>query len=112
MGIIFVAGMTLTPINIVLGGLLPVIVEPSKMGRVSAWIDPIMMFGQSATLGMIALLYPQIISLGLLYAAMAVLLYGVFLIYLFTLPEMMGREEQRYSQSIKESAEQEVHGTV
>ncbi|ANE46584.1 MFS transporter [Paenibacillus swuensis] len=87
--LVFVTGMVLTPINIVLGGWMPELVEPTKMGRVMAWIDPVMMAGQSLTLGCIALFYPSVISLFMLYVFTGVLLLGVFTIYGLTLPRLI-----------------------
>ncbi|CDN44370.1 MFS transporter [Paenibacillus sp. P22] len=91
--LILVMGIILAPLNIVIGGWLPKLVEPSKMGRVSAWIDPIMMAGQTLMLGLIAWLYPSRFTLLGLYLFIAVLLLLTFVIYIFTLPRFVREEE-------------------
>jgi predicted MFS family arabinose efflux permease len=94
LALVLVLGTVLAPINIALGGWLPHIVDPAKMGRVSAWIDPVLMFGQSATLGLISLLYPRFISLEVIYAMMAVVTLAAFVFFLLTLPRLAKRAEQ------------------
>ena len=85
---VLVIGLFLAPVNIAIGGWLPAIVEPSYMGRVNAWIDPLLMLSQSIALGLIALLYPHIVGLSVIYYGIALAIFTVFLIYLFTLPKL------------------------
>lgn len=86
---VFVIGACIGPINIAIGGWLPKIVHPKLMGRVSGWIDPLMMFAQSMTLGIIALLFPRIIeTIDYLYYGMAMVILLVFFLYAFTLPKL------------------------
>jgi hypothetical protein len=77
---------------------MPKIVHPKLMGRVSGWIDPLMMFAQSITLGLIAVLFPKIISnIEYLYYGMATVILLVFLFYALTLPKLS--RELEYSQA-------------
>jgi MFS family permease len=87
--IVFVIGTCLGPINIAIGGWMPKIVHPKLMGRVSGWIDPLMMLAQSITLGLIAFLFPKIIvTIDYLYYGMAIIILLVSLFYAFTLPRL------------------------
>ncbi|MGG4490805.1 MFS transporter [Metabacillus idriensis] len=95
---VFLIGTCIGPINIAIGGWMPKIVHPKLMGRVSGWIDPLMMFAQSITLGMIAVLFPKIISnVEYLYYGMATVILLVFLFYALTLPKLS--RELEYSQA-------------
>ncbi|AJY74649.1 hypothetical protein [Paenibacillus beijingensis] len=71
LAVVLLAGIIMAPVNMALGGWLPQLVESSKMGRVSAWIDPVMMFYQTLMLGMITLFFPSILSLGMIYSFLA-----------------------------------------
>lgn len=87
--IVFIIGACLGPINIAIGGWMPKIVHPKLMGRVSGWIDPLMMFAQSLTLGLIALLFPKFIDrIDYLYYGIALIILLVSLFYAFTLPRL------------------------
>ncbi len=89
LAIVFIIGICLGPINIAIGGWMPKIVHPKLMGRVSGWIDPLMMFAQSLTLGLIAILFPKVIaSIDYLYYGMAVIILIVALFYALTLPKL------------------------
>jgi hypothetical protein len=95
---VFIIGTCIGPINIAIGGWMPKIVHPKLMGRVSGWIDPLMMFAQSITLGLIAVLFPKIISnIEYLYYGMATVILLVFLFYALTLPKLS--RELEYSQA-------------
>lgn len=94
---VFIIGTCIGPINIAIGGWMPKIVHPKLMGRVSGWIDPMMMFAQSLTLGMIAVLFPKVISkVEYLYYGMATVILLVFLFYALTLPKLS--KELEYAQ--------------
>ncbi|WP_243291659.1 MFS transporter [Bacillus sp. FJAT-47783] len=81
-------GICIGPVNIVIGGWMPKIVDPKFMGRVSGWIDPVMMFAQSLTLAVIAVLFPKFVpSVDFIYYGMAVILLGIFLFYAKFLPK-------------------------
>jgi len=94
--IVFIIGTCLGPINIAIGGWMPKIVHPKLMGRVSGWIDPLMMFAQSMTLGLIALLFPKIIEeIDFLYYGIAAIILLVSLFYAFTLPKLSEAFERK-----------------
>ncbi|CAM5448967.1 MFS transporter [Bacillus safensis FO-36b] [Bacillus safensis subsp. safensis] len=70
------------------GGWLPRIVHPRLMGRVSGWVDPLTMFAQSMTLGLIAVLFPKLITNVSLYLLRNGLYYFTRLPFLLiTLPK-------------------------
>jgi hypothetical protein len=87
--LILFTGIVLAPVNIAIGGWLPELVDPQRMGRVSAWIDPLMMTAQSIALGSIALLFPAFISLKTAYIFMGFGLFTVFIFYLIALPRLV-----------------------
>ncbi|BBP88898.1 hypothetical protein BsIDN1_25160 [Bacillus safensis] len=78
----FVIGTCIGPVNIVIGGWLPRIVHPRLMGRVSGWVDPLTMFAQSMTLGLIAVLFPKLITnVSYIYYGMGFIILLVFLFF-------------------------------
>lgn len=84
----FALGMCIGPINIAIGGWMPKIVHPKLMGRVSGMQDPFMMFAQSLTLGLVALLFPKFVSnIDYLYYGMGVIILLVFIFYFIALPK-------------------------
>ncbi|MBS2968646.1 MFS transporter [Metabacillus sp. KIGAM252] len=86
---VFFIGICLGPINIAIGGWMPKIVNPKLMGRVSGWIDPLMMTAQSLTLGFIALVFPKFIeTIDYIYYGMASVIFLVFIFYALTLPKL------------------------
>lgn len=102
----FLIGMCISPVNVVIGGWIPKIVHTKFMGRVSGWIDPFMMFSQSLTLGLIAILFPKLISnIDLMYFGMSVIIFAVFLFYAILLPKyerisIVHQKEQKRIQSL------------
>ncbi|MBC8081075.1 MAG: MFS transporter [Gorillibacterium sp.] len=90
----FVLGLFLAPVNIAIGGWKPAIVEPAYMGRVNAWIDPLMMLAHSIALGLIALVYPHFVGLSVIYYGIGIALFSVFLIYAITLPKLSRVDSQ------------------
>ncbi|WP_226666049.1 MFS transporter [Metabacillus litoralis] len=96
LGIVFIIGACLGPINIAIGGWMPKIVHPKLMGRVSGWIDPLMMLAQSLTLGIIAMIFPKVIvTIDYLYYGMAIIILFVSLFYAFTLPKLSRDLEEK-----------------
>ncbi|MRX73775.1 MFS transporter [Bacillus lacus] len=86
---VFLLGICIGPVNVAIGGWMPKIVHPRLMGRVSGWIDPMMMFAQSLTLGAIALLFPKIVvSIDYLYYGMGMIILAVSIFYAMTLPKL------------------------
>ncbi|WP_274654418.1 MFS transporter [Paenibacillus humicola] len=86
--LVLVTGAVLAPLNIAIGGWLPQIAEPAMMGRVTAWIDPVLMLGQSVALGVISALYPRSLSLEWIYIAVAAVVLISFVYYAATLPRL------------------------
>ncbi|TYR74951.1 MFS transporter [Rossellomorea vietnamensis] len=89
LSVIFLAALGLPLVNIAIGGWMPSIIEPKMMGRVQGWISPIMMLSQSITLGFIAVSFPAILSIEMLYWIVggSLMLVGVF--YTIILPKFM-----------------------
>ncbi|WLR42362.1 MFS transporter [Bacillus carboniphilus] len=88
-------GIIIGPLNVALSGWLPSIVDPTFMGRVNGWIDPIMMLAQSVSLGLIALLFPKIIvTVDWIYYGIALLMLVIGIFYALTLPKLNEQEEK------------------
>jgi MFS transporter, DHA3 family, macrolide efflux protein len=85
LGILFLSSLGLPFINIGIGGWMPKIIDPKMMGRVQGWINPLMMLSQSVTLGFIAVAYPKILTIPMLYWIVGGCLMIVGVFYLFTL---------------------------
>lgn len=86
LGVMVLLGIILAPINVVLGGWLPELVEPQSMGRVSAWIEPLNTTGQAIALGFISVAFPAIVNVTALYWILAVSMLIVSVYYLIALP--------------------------
>jgi MFS transporter, DHA3 family, macrolide efflux protein len=91
--LVLVAGVFVAPANAVMGGWIPELVDPSNMGRVSAWTEPLMTMGQSVALGMVALAFPTWVSINMLYiiAGIGVLIAGVY--YWLVLPSLNRKQQ-------------------
>ncbi|MGO0061956.1 MFS transporter [Brevibacillus fluminis] len=94
LSLVLVIGAILAPVNVVLGGWIPELVEASKMGRVSAWIEPLMMLAQSLALGFVALVFPLWVSVDVLYVLLGICVLLVGLYYALVLPALT-RDEKR-----------------
>ncbi|MBN3554727.1 MFS transporter [Fictibacillus nanhaiensis] len=81
------AGFSIPLINIGIGGWLPKIVDPKMMGRVQGWISPINMLSHTMTLGLIALFFPKILTVEMLFWVVGGCLIVVGLFYMLTLPK-------------------------
>jgi MFS transporter, DHA3 family, macrolide efflux protein len=94
LSVIFIAALGLPLVNIAIGGWMPSIIEPKMMGRVQGWISPLMMLSQSITLGFIAISFPAILSIEMLYWIVGgcLLLVGIF--YTIILPKYMKETEE------------------
>ncbi|MDR9853545.1 MFS transporter [Paenibacillus sp. VCA1] len=86
LGFMVLLGILLAPVNVVLGGWLPELVEPQNMGRVSAWIEPLNTTGQAIALGFISVAFPAIVGVTALYWILAVSMLIVSVYYLIALP--------------------------
>ncbi|WLR43188.1 MFS transporter [Bacillus carboniphilus] len=106
LSIVFIIGICLAPVNVAIGGWLPKVVHPKLMGRVSGWIDPLMMFSQSLTLTLIALLFPNIIAnIDYVYYGVSAILFIVFVFYFLTLPRLSMVMEKSYERKAKNRLE-------
>ena len=94
LSVIFLAALGLPFVNIAIGGWMPSIVEPKMMGRVQGWISPLMMLSQSITLGFIAISFPAVLSIEMLYWIVGgcLMLVGVF--YMIILPKFVKETEE------------------
>lgn len=86
--LILLAGITVAPINIVLGSWLPELVPSQRIGRVNALIEPVMMLGHSLALGVISFTFPGLITVTWLHFALAICTAGVSFFYLISLPRL------------------------
>ncbi|MED1741594.1 MFS transporter [Bacillus swezeyi] len=85
----FLAGICIGPVNTALGGWIPKIVHPKLMGRVSGWTDPLTMLAQSSALGLIAVLFPSIITdVDYIYYGLAGVILLAALYYFIALPKL------------------------
>jgi MFS transporter, DHA3 family, macrolide efflux protein len=91
--IVFLAALGLPLVNIAIGGWLPSIIDPKMMGRVQGWINPLMMLSQSITLGIIAVTFPAVVSVEILYWLVGGCLIIVGAFYTVILPKFMKEEE-------------------
>ncbi|WP_137790093.1 MFS transporter [Bacillus sp. E(2018)] len=88
------AGFSIPLINIGIGGWLPKIVDSKMMGRVQGWISPINMLSHTMTLGLIAVLFPKILTVEMLFCVVGGCLIVVGLFYMITLPKYDKDEEE------------------
>lgn len=103
-GISFIIALFLPVSNIGIGGWLPRIVDPQMMGRVQGLISPLMMLSQSITLGLIAISFPTIISIEVMFIIVGgcLLLVGIF--YFLVLPRYSQQGEIESSPSQQSEA--------
>lgn len=85
---VFIAGITVAPINIALGSWIPELVSPQHIGRVNALIEPVMMLGHSIALGGIALTFPSLVSVTWLHFILSISTVMVSFFYLTSLPRL------------------------
>ncbi|WP_409343008.1 MFS transporter [Paenibacillus sp. MBLB4367] len=93
LSLVLAVGAVLAPVNVVLGGWIPELVEASSMGRVSAWIEPLMMMGQSLALGLVALAFPAVVSVTMLYTIVGVCILAAGGYYWIALPALSRKQE-------------------
>ncbi|TMU88231.1 MFS transporter [Bacillus sp. BHET2] len=91
--IIFIAALGLPLVNIAIGGWMPSIINPKMMGRVQGWINPLMMLSQSITLGVIAVTFPSVVTVEMLYWLVGGCLIIVGIFYTIILPKYVKEEE-------------------
>jgi len=93
--LVFFAAIAVAPSNIAAGGWLPQIVDKKLMGRVQAWMNPIIMLGQFITLAIIAVAFPKFVSVEVPFYGLGLsfLLVGIY--YLFRLPKLVREYEKK-----------------
>lgn len=104
LSLIFMASLGMPFLNIGIGGWMPSIVDPKMMGRVQGWINPLMMFSQSITLGVIAVAFPKILTVEMLYWMVGGCLMLVGIYYLLTLPKLSMTEKNSKTASLLEQS--------
>jgi MFS family permease len=85
----FIMGIILAPVNVALSGWMTELVDPKLMGRVSGWVDPLMMLAHSVSLGIIAVIFPTYVNVDAIYFVIGFLLLAVGGYYLFVLPKLV-----------------------
>ncbi|SFA86817.1 MULTISPECIES: MFS transporter [unclassified Bacillus (in: firmicutes)] len=90
--IILFMGIVIAPVNVALSGWMTELVDPKFMGRVSGWVDPLMMFAQSLALGLIAVLFPAFFTVDAMYYGIGALMVGVGAYYLLVLPQFVNQQ--------------------
>jgi MFS transporter, DHA3 family, macrolide efflux protein len=104
LGLMFVSSLGLPFVNISIGGWMPSIIDPKMMGRVQGWINPLMMLSQSITLGVIAVSFPRILTVEMLYWMVGGCLMIVGIYYLISLPKYVSTEKISSSISVNEQS--------
>lgn len=101
-------GLCLGPINVGIGGWLPQIVDPKKMGRVQGCINPLMMLSQTLALGVIAITFPKFVNVDMLYYGVGVCLLLVGIFYFFALPHFARKHEIEQKRAIQITEEMTI----
>ncbi|WP_370225169.1 MFS transporter, partial [Cytobacillus sp.] len=94
LSLLFAAAVGLPLVNIAIGGWMPSIVDPKMMGRVQGWISPLMMLSQSLTLGFIAVSFPGLLKVEMLYWMVGGCLALVGVFYSLVLPRLTKKSEK------------------
>lgn len=94
MVLMFFSSLGLPFVNIAIGGWMPSIIDPKMMGRVQGWINPLMMLSQSLTLGVIAVSFPKVVTVEMLYWMVGGCLMLVGLYYMISLPKYVATNEK------------------
>ncbi|MEH7436916.1 MFS transporter [Neobacillus drentensis] len=106
LSIVFIMGVIIAPVNVALSGWMTELVDPKYMGRVSGWVDPLMMLAHSVSLGIIAVIFPAFVKVDTIYWAVGILLMVVGCYYLLVLPKLVTKEVKVADiQSVPTSAE-------
>jgi len=92
--VILAMGIILAPVNVALSGWMNELVDPKFMGRVSGWLDPLMMTSHSAALAIIAVIFPALIKVDSIYNAIGILMLIVGTYYLIILPRLVRKENK------------------
>jgi MFS transporter, DHA3 family, macrolide efflux protein len=92
LSIVLLMGVILAPVNVALNGWMTELVDPKLMGRVSGWVDPLMMLAHSISLGIIAVVFPAFVKVDTIYVAIGILMLIVGSYYLLVLPRLVKRQ--------------------
>jgi MFS transporter, DHA3 family, macrolide efflux protein len=90
--IVFIVGAIIAPVNVALSGWMTELVDPKFMGRVSGWVDPLMMLSHSISLGIIAVIFPAFVNVDALYWTVGLLLMLVGGYYFLVLPKLVAHQ--------------------
>lgn len=91
--LVFFAAIAVAPSNIAIGGWLPQIVDKKLMGRVQGWINPIVMGGQFLTLALIAVAFPNWVSVEIPFYGLGLCFLFVGIYYILRLPKLVKQFE-------------------
>ncbi|RDI47908.1 MFS transporter [Falsibacillus pallidus] len=94
MALVFLSSFGIPFANIGIGGWMPSIIDPKMMGRVQGWIGPLMMLSQSATLGFIAVSFPKVLTVEMLYWIVGGCMMAVGVFYAIILPKYIKGEKE------------------
>ncbi|SFU82642.1 MFS transporter [Alicyclobacillus macrosporangiidus] len=94
LSLVLLTGAIIAPVNIVIGGWIPELVDPSNMGRVNAWNDPLLMLGQSLSLAIVAIVFPNLINVDVLYMVVGMIIFVVSVFYGVTLPTLSRKQPE------------------
>ncbi|WP_442600656.1 MFS transporter [Paenibacillus sp. KN14-4R] len=100
----FIIGSSISPVNVVFGSWFPELVDPKNMGKVNAWMEPLMMLGHSIALGIIALAFPRWISVEVLNLLIGVCITGVGIYYAFVIPSLNRKHNNQQQLETERSA--------
>lgn len=92
--LVLLLGTLIAPVNVVIGGWIPELVDPGSIGRVNAWNEPLLMLGQSLSLAVVAIVFPNRISVDTLYAFVGIIILVVSAFYGATLPTLNRKHSQ------------------
>ena len=92
--LVLLMGTIMAPVNVVIGGWIPELVDPSSMGRVNAWNDPLLMLGQSLSLAIVAIVFPNLVGVNALYAVVGMMILTISVFYGVTLPALTRKPPQ------------------
>jgi DHA3 family macrolide efflux protein-like MFS transporter len=95
--LVLLMGTLMAPVNVVIGGWIPELVDPGNIGRVNAWNEPLLMLGQSLSLAIVAIVFPNLISVDALYAVVGIMILAVSVFYGATLPTLIRKQPQQSS---------------
>lgn len=89
LSIVLLIGVILAPVNVAISGWMTELVDPKLMGRVSGWVDPLMMLAHSVSLGIIAVIFPALVKVDTIYLVIGILMLIVGTYYLLVLPKLV-----------------------